>query len=176
MDSYDSRFARDYPARFYENFYNHQSGGSAILPHFRPQRGRGIFGKIFRGFVLPTLGKAANVLKREAPKRLLSLGRDVLEDVVEGKSLGSSLKRRGVGQLKRAANDILTDTPRKTKRRRKQVGSGGGGARSGRRIRSSGRRRQSVRRRKTKTTRRRGRRRTNRSAQPLFARGRDIFV
>ena len=122
MDPHDNRFARDYPARFYESFYNDQSGGSLVLPHYRPQRGRGIFGKIFRGFVLPTLGKAANVLKREAPKRLLSLGQDVLGDVAEGRSLGSSLKRRGLGQLKRAAGDILGGTPRK--KRRRQVGGG----------------------------------------------------
>ena len=170
MDSYDTRFARDYPARFYESFYNHQSGGSVILPHFRPQRGRGIFGKLFRGFVLPTLGKTANVLKREAPKRLLSLGRDIVEDVAEGKSFGSSLKRRGLGQLKRAAGDVLgvTDTPRKKRRKtRRQVG--GGGRRR--------RRRQSVRRKTArKTTRRRARRRRSRRAPPLFSRGRDIFA
>ena len=174
MDSYDTHFARDYPARFYEQFYANQSGGSGVLAHYRPQRGRGIFGKLFRGFVLPTLGKAANVLKREAPKRLLSLGRDVIGDVAEGKSLGSSLKNRGLGQLKRAAVDILdphTSTPRRKKRRttRRQVG----GAR-----RPRVRRRRAVSRRRRvsrvgKVIRRRRRRRS--IAPPLFSRGRDIF-
>ena len=163
MDSYETRFARDYPARFYEDFYNHQSGGSIVLPHFRPQRGRGIFGKLFRGFVLPTLGKAANVLKREAPKRLLSLGREVIGDVAEGKSLGSSLKRRGLGQLKRAASDILAPVPKK-KRRRGQVGSGA--------RRQQRRRRRSVRRPRKVA----GKRRKRKSSNPLFSRGRDIFA
>ena len=172
MSSYDTHFARDYPARFYEQYYANQSGGSGVLPHFRPQRGRGIFGKLFRGFVLPTLGKAANVLKREAPKRLLSLGRDVIGDVAEGRSLGASLKNRGLGQLKRAASDILAPhAPRKKKRRvtRRQVG---GARRAGVR-----KRRRGVKRRATKrSTRKVGRRRRRRSAAPpLFARGRDIF-
>ena len=164
----DTHFARDYPARFYEQYYANQSGGSGVLPHFRPQRGRGIFGKLFRGFVLPTLGKAANVLKREAPKRLLSLGRDVIGDVAEGRSIGNSLKNRGLGQLKRAAGDILaphTTAPRKKKRRR-QVG----GAR-----RAKVRRRRIGRRRTTKRSAKRTKRRRRSVAPPLFSRGRDIF-
>lgn len=169
MSSYDTHFARDYPARFYEQFYANQSGGSGVLPHFRPQRGRGIFGKLFRGFVLPTLGKAANVLKREAPKRLLSLGRDVIGDVAEGRSLGDSLKNRGLGQLKRAASDILaphTSAPRKKRRTRRQVG----GAR-----RTKVRRRKRPQRPKRRTKRVGKRRRRRSTAPPLFARGRDIF-
>ena len=196
MDSHGTAYARDYPARFYEQYYAKQSGGnSAILPHFRPQRGRGIFGKLFRGFVLPTLGKVGNVLKREAPKRLLSLGRDVIGDVVEGKSLGSSLKRRGLSHLEKAAGDILAPSTSKrargAKRRRKvgQVGGRrGGGKRRGRKqTQSSHRRRRkrpgrfgaigdssssssSSRRRKA----RRGRRR-RRTGLPSFSAGRDIF-
>ena len=171
MSSYDTHFARDYPARFYEQFYANQSGGSGVLPHFRPQRGRGIFGKLFRGFVLPTLGKAANVLKREAPKRLLSLGRDVIGDVAEGRSLGDSLKNRGLGQLKRAASDILaphTSAPPRKKRRRtrRQVG----GAR-----RTKVRRRKRPQRPKRRVKRVGKRRRRRSTAPPLFARGRDIF-
>ena len=168
----DSSFARDYPARFYEQYYHDQSGGSGVLPHFRPQRGRGLFGKLFRGFVLPTLGKAVNVLKREAPKRLLSLGRDVLGDVTEGKSLSSSLQRRGLGQLKRAASDILAPhsdaPPRKKTKRRRQVG----GARRRRRRVSQRRGRRRTRTVKQRRPRRRRRRSTT---LPLFGRGRDIF-
>ena len=179
MDSPNSHFARDYPARFYEDFYRNQAGGSRILPHYRPQRGRGIFGKIFRGFVLPTLGKAVNTLKREAPKRLLSLGQEVLGDVVEGRSLKGSLKRRGLNQLKRAAGDILEGSPRKRRKgKKKQVG----GARRKRRARTT-RKRQSVRysgiKRATHVSRRRRKRRakkTNRQVTPFFSRGRDIFA
>ena len=173
MDSYNANFGRDYPARFYEQYYANQSGGSGVLSHFRPQRGRGIFGKLFRGFVLPTLGKAANVLKREAPKRLLSLGRDVIGDVADGKNFGSSLKDRSVGQLKRAANDILAphvSAPKRKKRKttRRQVGGG-------RRHRVRRRRRVGVSRQRRPSARRGGRRRRRSRAPPLFSRGRDIF-
>ena len=169
--------SRDFPARFYDQYYSGQTGGSFILTHYRPQRGRGIFGKLFRGFVLPTLGKAAGVLKREAPKRLLSLGRDVIGDVVEGRSLGSSLKERGLSQLKQAAGDILaphTSTPRRKKRktthRRAQVG----GARRSR-VRRRRKQRVGAYRQRKSTIRRGGRRRRRSTAPPLFSRGRDIF-
>ena len=163
---------RDFPARFYDQYYSGQLGGSGILPHYRPQRGRGIFGKIFRGFVLPTLGKAANVLKREAPKRLLSLGRDVLEDVADGKALGQSLKHRGLGQLKKAAGDILAPNGVSAKRRRRKTRQVGGARR---------RRRQRRAHHSRKTTRRVShgvgkRRRSRKTRLPLFSRGRDIFA
>ena len=168
---------RDFPARFYDQYYSGQLGGSFDLPHYRPQRGRGIFGKLFRGFVLPTLGKAASVLKREAPKRLFSLGRDVIEDVAEGRSLGSSLKNRGLNQLKKAAGDILAPhagAPRRRKRRKGQRRQVGGARRS--RIRR--RRRVGVSHQKksvNKNPKRRRRRRRRSVAPPLFSRGRDIF-
>ena len=167
---------RDFPARFYDQYYSGQLGGSFDLPHYRPQRGRGIFGKLFRGFVLPTLGKAASVLKREAPKRLFSLGRDVIEDVAEGRSLGSSLKNRGLNQLKKAAGDILAPhagAPRRKRRKgqRRQVGGA-------RRSRIRRRRRVGVSHQKksvNKNPKRRRRRRRRSVAPPLFSRGRDIF-
>ena len=190
MDSHDTAYARDYPARFYEQYYAKQSGGgSDILPHFRPQRGRGIFGKLFRGFVLPTLGKVGNVLKREAPKRLLSLGRDVVGDVVDGKSLGSSLKSRGLSHLEKAAGDILAPSTGKraggTRRRRRmrktrQVGGRRGGVRRRRRAQASHqRRRKRVGRFAVSGGRSRrragGRGRKRRAALPYFTPGRNIF-
>ena len=174
MDS--SGFTRDFPARFYENYYANQSGGSGILPHFRPQqRGRGIFGKIFRGFVLPTLGKTASLLKREAPKRLLSLGRDVIGDVAEGRSFGSSLKNRGLSHLKTATGDILAPTAAKRGRRKKRSGRQvGGSIRKRRSDRRRRRRRKTVQRRKRRRTKTKKRTRT--TVTPLFSRGRDIFA
>lgn len=94
----------------YNDYYAKQLGGGSDMPYFagsRYQRGHGLgsmFAKLFRSFIVPTFGR---VLKQEVPKRLLSFGTDVLQDVSKGNSFRSSLKTRGLDHLKGVAQDFI---------------------------------------------------------------------
>lgn len=100
----------DHPTKCYIDYYSNQAGGGESLPYFsgtRYQRGHGLgslFKNVLKTVVLPNVGR---VLKREVPKRLISFGSGVLDDVTRGKNLSESIKSRGIDQLKQAASDII---------------------------------------------------------------------
>ena len=123
---------------------------------------------------MPTLSKAAGVLKREAAPRLLSLGRDVLEDVTSGESFGNSLKRRGLNQIRGAATDILAPPTKKRKKRRNPTKINRTGQVGGRKTRTKRRRKRIKRKSRRKPIKKR-RSRIRRSTLSSRKSPRDIF-
>ena len=118
-----AQFCCDASRDMYEDYYAKQSGGA--MPVFvgtKRQRGHGIgsmLSGLFRNVVLPFLkgnvgSLAGNVLKT---------GAQVLDDVVQGKSLKDTVKRRIPEGIKAAARDIDWQTgsgqPERKRRRRR---------------------------------------------------------
>lgn len=97
-------YREDDSSVFYRDYYNNQSGGG--MPVFA---GRPIMGGDGIGNVLSGLFRAvAPVLKRGAVnlgKRALTAGANVANDVIQGKNVKSSLKRR----FANTGKDILSD-------------------------------------------------------------------
>lgn len=101
------------------SYYEQQAGtGIAIYPGAQYQRGRGFFGRFFRGSLLPLL--------QSLGQKLLSVGVDVADDVVN-KDVDplTSLKKRGKAVAKEAANDVISTARSKLDAMKKsQAGSG----------------------------------------------------
>lgn len=97
----------DLPASVYNDYYATQVGGT--LPYFaggRMQRGHGL-GSLFGGLLRSVVPMVGRVLKKEVPRRLFTMGSDVLRDVSQGTSLGAAVKKRGLQQLKGAAQQFV---------------------------------------------------------------------
>jgi len=97
------RYCCDASRQMYEDYYTGQVGGN--MPVFRGsrhQRGHGlgnVIGGLFRPVVLPFLKKNKKTLIRNVMK----IGMEVADDVLEGQSLKSSVKKRLPQGIKRAA-------------------------------------------------------------------------
>lgn len=93
--------------RHYEDYYLHQIGhGLPVFRGGRGQRGHGIgniLGGLFRSAV-PLLKKGAKALGKEA----LRTGMAVAGDVLDGRSLKSSVKTRGLAASKRVARKAVS--------------------------------------------------------------------
>jgi len=110
----------------YEDYYAKQSGGAMpVFVKTKHQRGHGLgsmLSGLFRNVVLPFLKRnvgslAGNVLKT---------GARVLDDVVRGKSLKDTVRKRIPEAIKAAARDIDWQTGsgkpgRKRRRRHKDI-------------------------------------------------------
>ena len=116
----------------YEDYYGRQVGGE--IPVFRGtkyQRGHGlgsIIGGLFRRVVLPFLKGSGQFLKANKNIILgnaLGTGMEVADDVLEGKSLKESAKKRIVSGIKRTADSVNWQTGsgrrRSRKRRRRDI-------------------------------------------------------
>ena len=81
-----------------DDYYKNQAGnGMTFYRGQRYQRGRGWFGRLYSGTVLPLL--------RYLGKKALSTGVDVVKDVVGGQNFKSSVKKR----TRKAAVDAVND-------------------------------------------------------------------
>lgn len=98
-------------------YYQQQAGtGIAVYPGVRYQRGRGFFGRFFKGSLLPLLQSLGH--------KMLSTGIDVADDVVNNNMDPlTALKSRGRTAMKDAANEII-HTARSKIGAIKQDGSG----------------------------------------------------
>lgn len=93
-------------------YYLAQTGG-AIDPYVSyyhlPQRGRGFFGRILKGSILPIIRSVMPYLKDKA------LGG--VEGLVTDMKSGMSIKEAGSRQLKRTASQVMDDVVTKIKQR-----------------------------------------------------------
>lgn len=93
-----------------KKFYLDQTGG-AIDPYVSyyhiPQRGKGFFGRILKGTILPIIQSVLPYLKNRAIEGV----EGILSDVKEG----VSLKEAGKKQLKRTASAVFEDIISKQK-------------------------------------------------------------
>jgi len=108
----------------YEDYYSRQVGG--LMPVFvgsRQQRGHGlgsVLGGIFRRFVIPFFKTHGKALATDA----LRTGVNVAEDVLGGRTLKESVKRRVPEGIKRSAQSLVAQSgsgvcSKRRKRRRK---------------------------------------------------------
>ena len=121
-----AQFCCDASRDMYEDYYAKQSGGAMpVFVKTKHQRGHGLgsmLSGLFRNVVLPFLKRnvgslAGNVLKT---------GARVLDDVVRGKSLKDTVRKRIPEAIKAAARDIDWQTGsgkpgRKRRRRHKDI-------------------------------------------------------
>lgn len=127
MDSCPSSFHHDLCAHFNRSA---QSGGS--IPYFvggRQQTGAGI-GSLFRGLAKTLIPLASNIgrrlvkstarsVKKQAVKSLQNIGSDILQ----GRSIGESMKSRGKETLRAVTKDVFNanfNTSRRQSRKRRQ--------------------------------------------------------
>lgn len=83
-------------------------GGGAVMPVFsgsRRQRGGSILGAL-KSFFLPLI-KGFGI---KAAKEGLGLATNVIGDVIAGKNIKNSIKRRGLHRAKRFGSDLLSST------------------------------------------------------------------
>jgi len=105
----------------YEDYYTGQVGGE--IPVFRGakhQRGHGlgsIISGLFRRVVLPLLKNEGKTLipflknnKKTLIKNALKTGMEVADDVLEGKSMKESAKKRVLSGIKRTADQVNWQT------------------------------------------------------------------
>jgi len=108
----------------YEDYYSRQVGG--LMPVFvgsKHQRGHGlgsVLGGIFRRFFIPLFKNHGKALARDA----LRTGVNVVEDVLNGRTLKDSVKRRVLEGIKRSAQSLIRQSgsgvrPKRRKRSRK---------------------------------------------------------
>jgi len=101
----------------YEDYYTGQVGGNIpLFPGARYQRGHGlgnVIGGLFRRVVRPFLQRSTkNILpflkknKKTLIRNALRTGMEVADDVLEGESLKSSVKKRVPQGIKRTAGDV----------------------------------------------------------------------
>jgi len=107
----------------YEDYYSHQVGG--LMPVFvnsRQQRGHAlgsVLEGIFRRFVIPLFKTHGKALARNAPRT----GVNVVEDVLDGRTLKESVKRRVPESIKRSAQSLVAQSGsgvRSKRRKRRQ--------------------------------------------------------
>lgn len=100
-----------------KSYYIAQTGG-AIDPYVSyyhlPQRGRGFFGRILKGSILPIIRSVLPYLKDKALDGVGKLVSDMKE--------GMSIKEAGKRQLKRTASQVFDDVVEKVQK--SQKGSG----------------------------------------------------
>jgi len=103
----------------YEDYYTGQVGGNVpVFRGMRHQRGHGlgnVIGGLFRRVVLPFLKKE----QKGAHQKCDETGMEVADDVLEGQSLKSSVKKRLPQGIKRAAGDMDWQTGSGFRKRRK---------------------------------------------------------
>ena len=113
------RYCCDASRQMYEDYYTGQVGGNMpVFRGMRHQRGHGlgnVIGGLFRRVVLPFLKKNKKTLIRNVMKT----GMEVADDVLEGQSLKSSVKKRLPQGIKRAAGDMDWQTGSGFRKRRK---------------------------------------------------------
>jgi len=118
----------DASRQMYEDYYGRQVGGE--IPVFRGakyQRGHGlgsVIGGLFRRVVLPFLKTSGQFLKKNKGTILanaLKTGMEVADDVLEGKSLKESAKKRAWSGIKRTADSLDWQTGSGPRKRRKSV-------------------------------------------------------
>jgi len=108
----------------YKDYYSRQVGG--LMPVFvgsRHQRGHGlgsVLGGIFHRFVIPLFKTHGKALARDA----LRTGVNAVEDVLDGRTLKESVKRRVPEGIKRSAQSLIRQSvsgvrPKRRKRSRK---------------------------------------------------------
>ncbi len=116
----------DASRQMYEDYYERQVGGE--IPVFRGakyQRGHGlgsIIGGLFRRIVLPFLKQGGQFLKSNRDVLLgnaLKTGMEVADDVLQGKSLKESAKKRVAKGIKRAAESVNWQTGSGRRKRRR---------------------------------------------------------
>ena len=114
----------DASRHMYEDYYSREVGG--LMPVFvgsRHQRGHGlgsVLVGIFRRFVIPLFKNHGKALARDA----LRTGVNVVEDVLDGRTLKDSVKRRVPEGIKRSAQSLICQSgsgvrPKRRKRSRK---------------------------------------------------------
>jgi len=111
----------------YEDYYSRQVDG--LMPVFvgsRHQQGHGlgsVLGGIFRRFVISLFKTHGKALARDA----LRTGVNVVEDVLDGRTLQESVKRRVPKGIKRSAQSLVAQSGSavrlKRRKRRRQLRS-----------------------------------------------------
>jgi len=125
------QYCCDASRRMYEDYYTGQVGGH--MPVFRGaihQRGHGlgnVIGGLFRRVVLPFLRTSTKGIvpflkknKKTFIRNALRTGMEVADDVLEGESLKSSMKKRISKGIKRTADDVDWQTGSGFRKRRKR--------------------------------------------------------
>jgi len=124
------RYCCDASRQMYEDYYTGQVGGNMpVFPGTRYQRGHGlgnVIGGLFRRVVLPFLRTSTKgivpFLKKEQKdanqKCVVNWNRSG-DDVLEGESLKSSVKKRLPQGMKRTAGDVDWQTGSGFRKRRK---------------------------------------------------------
>jgi len=111
----------------YEDYYSRQIGGlMLVFVGSRHQRGHGlgsVLGGIFRRFVIPLFKTHGKALARNA----LRTGVNVVEDVLDGRTLKKSVKRCVPKDIKPFAQSLVAQTESgvrsKRRKRRRQLRS-----------------------------------------------------
>ena len=95
----------------YDKIYSDQAGG-ALNPyvsyrHLPYQRGRGFFGRVIKGSIMPLLKSVLPYLKDRALEGM--------EGVVDGIKSGETIKQAGTNQLKKTTARLATDVATRMK-------------------------------------------------------------
>jgi hypothetical protein len=80
--------------------YLGQAGGG-FIPYYTPQKGGSIFGSVLRG--------VGNFFKTKVAPSLIEHGADFLQDVVSGKNVAESAKKRGIQALQNTINRTINN-------------------------------------------------------------------
>jgi len=110
----------DASRRMYEDYYSRQVGGE--MPVFvgsRHQRGHGlgsVLGGIFRRFIVPFFRTHGKMLASDA----LKTGVSVAEDVLGGRTLKESVKKRVPEGIKRTAQSLIRQSGSGVARKRRK--------------------------------------------------------
>ena len=97
----------------YINYYKQQAGNGLVgFEGVRYQKGHGFFGRLISSFAKPLLGYLG--------KKALGVGKDLAGDILQGKNIKESGKRRLKQGLKAVGEDALSYGKRKLD----QVGTG----------------------------------------------------
>lgn len=81
-----------------KEIYLGQAGGG-FIPYYTPQKGGSIFGSVLRG--------VGNFFKSKVAPSLIEHGADFLQDVVSGKNVAESAKKRGMQALQNTINRTI---------------------------------------------------------------------
>ena len=107
----------------YINYYKQQAGNGLVgFEGVRYQKGHGFFGRLISSFAKPLLGYLG--------KKALGVGKDLAGDILQGKNIKESGKRRLKQGLKAVGEDALSYGKRKLD----QVGTGAKGKRQTKKI------------------------------------------
>ena len=99
-----SSMIMDRTAQFYSQPTYMQGGVMPVFAGSRRQRGGSVLGAL-KSFVMPILGR----LGKRGAKAAMKMAKNVVDDVMTGKKVTTSLKQHGINAAKRFGKEVISD-------------------------------------------------------------------